>query len=294
MVETKKWEQLGIEDDFIFKKLMMNKELCKKILSEILGREVVDVTYPEYEKTINITRDSKAVRLDVYLKDEDSVYNVEMQNSMDYNLPKRSRYYQGVIDMDKLEKGCHYSELNKSYVIFICTFDYFKCDYYKYTFTNKCTEIEGMEMNDETTKIFLNSKGHLGDVSDDLKKFLDCVNGVYKSDEFSATIKKEVERIKSSEEWRAEYMNLHLHDMDIKYYSRQEGLEEGIQKGRREGLQEGRQEGLEEGKREGQLMLQQINKLNKILIAQKRLDDLEKSANDPEYQKQLLKEFGIE
>lgn len=272
MTEEKLWEQLGISDNFIFQKVMLNKELCKKILSEILGKEVVDVTYPEYEKTINITRDSKAVRLDVYLKDEeDSVYNIEMQNSADYSLPKRSRYYQGTIDMDNLEKGCHYSQLNKSYVIFICTFDYFKMDYYKYTFTYKCNEVDGLEMNDETTKIFLNSKGHLGDVGDDLKNFLNCVNGVYKTDEFSDTIKREVERVKNSEKWRTEYMTLYLHDQDIKYRSKQEGLAEGRQEGR-----------------------QDMNQLIKILIRENRLDDLEKSANDLEYQKKLMKEFGIE
>ncbi|MBD5088091.1 MAG: hypothetical protein HDT30_04645 [Clostridiales bacterium] len=39
------------------------------------------------------------MRLDIYIKDEENtVYNVEMQVKNKYNIAKRSRYYQGVID----------------------------------------------------------------------------------------------------------------------------------------------------------------------------------------------------
>lgn len=41
------------------------------------------------------------------------------------NLPKRMRYYQGMIDLNILEKGENYKNLKKSFVIFICTFDLF-------------------------------------------------------------------------------------------------------------------------------------------------------------------------
>ena len=57
--------------------------------------------------------------MDVYVKGEDqTVYNVEMQTTNTGELPRRSRYYQGLIDMDLIEKGEPYSKLNKSYVIF--------------------------------------------------------------------------------------------------------------------------------------------------------------------------------
>ena len=36
-----------------------------------------------------------------------------------------------------------------------------------------------------------------------------------------------------------------------------------------------------------------INKLNTILLAEKRYDDLEKSAKDIEYQNKLMKEYKI-
>ena len=49
-------------------------------------------------------------------------------------------------------------------------------------------------------------------------------------------------------------------------------------------------EGLKAGEEKGQ---ENINKLNTILLAEKRYDDLEKSAKDIEYQNKLMKEYKI-
>lgn len=48
----------------------------------------------------------------------------------------------------------------------------------------------------------------------------------------------------------------------------------------------GKRQGIEEG-------IQKINKLHKLLIEANRLDDLTRSTTDPDYQAQLLKEFGL-
>ena len=55
-----RWEELGLADNFIFQKVMLNEEFCKKILSEILGKQVEKVVYTQYEKTIDIRKDSKS------------------------------------------------------------------------------------------------------------------------------------------------------------------------------------------------------------------------------------------
>ena len=220
----KAWEGLTLSDNFIFCKLMMNKELCKKILSEILGKEVSRVEYPEYEKSIQARYDAKSVRLDVYLKGDDGiVYNIELQNIRRDSIPKRGRYYQDLIDLDLLEKGAYYKELNRSIVIFICTFDLYEMGYYKYTFTNKCNEVPGLEYGDDTMKIIVNTLGTRGEVSAELKEFLKAVNGVFSNSEFSDKIKMEVERIKRSSDVRREFMALYLHDEDI----RRDSLEQG-------------------------------------------------------------------
>ena len=81
------------------------------------------------------------------------------------NLPKRMRYYQGMIDLNILEKGENYKNLKKSFVIFICTFDLFGLGRHVYTFENRCIEDLELPLGDDTTKIILNTKGTLDDVS---------------------------------------------------------------------------------------------------------------------------------
>ena len=49
-----------------------------------------------------------------------------MQTASGFALGKRSRYYQANMDLDCLKEGEDYAKLKKCYVIFLCTFDYFK------------------------------------------------------------------------------------------------------------------------------------------------------------------------
>ena len=217
------WENLTLASNFIFCKVMMNKELCKKVLSEILGEEVERVEYPEYEKVIQARYDSKSVRLDVYIKGDDTVYNIEMQNIKKDSIPKRGRYYQDLIDLDLLEKGAYYKNLNKSIVIFICTFDLYDLGYYKYTFTNRCIEVPDLEYGDETTKIIVNTYGTKGDVSEELKVFLNAVNGRFSNSEFSDKIKEEIDRVKRSDVMKREYLAMYFHEEDIREQSLAQG-----------------------------------------------------------------------
>ncbi len=55
--------------------------------------------------------------------------------------------------------------------------------------------------------------------------------------------------------------------------------------------EEGRAEGLMEGRAE---IIAELNQLTICLLKAKRYNDLERAAEDIEYQKKLLKEFGIE
>ena len=95
-----------------------------------------------------------------------------MQKGKNKNLAKRSRYYQGSIDLDLITKGENYNKLKKSFVIFICTFDPFGRDRHLYTFENRCNEEYDLLLGDETSKIFLNTKAALDDVDEEMKEFL--------------------------------------------------------------------------------------------------------------------------
>ncbi len=137
--------------------------------------------------------------------------------------PKRSRYYQSMIDLDVLGKGKEYTELKQSYVIFICTFDPFKNKRKIYTFTNRCHEEAGLDLGDETTKMFLNAKGTVGEVDRDIDQLLAYIDGKTAEGDFTRDIAAEVEQVKQHDETRVEYMTLM---MELKQ-QRREGREEG-------------------------------------------------------------------
>ena len=59
-------------------------------------------------------------------------------------------------------------------------------------------------------------------------------------------------------------------------------------------MYEARMEGEKKGRKEGEIEGEsRVNKLNLLLLQSKRYDDLEHSAKDSDFQKQLMKEYGI-
>ena len=174
------------------------------------------------------------MRLDVYVEDETGrVYDIEMQceNEANNGLAKRTRYYQGMIDMELLNKGDVYDNLKPSYIIFICTFDAFAKGQPMYTFRNRCVEEDGLELNDEATKIFLNSKGDSEMLDPDVRAFLRYVDGKAAEGNFMKAVEAEVMRVKEHKETRREYMTYAMEIKRRELAKFQEGREEGRQAG---------------------------------------------------------------
>ncbi len=223
------WEELGISNDFLFGKVMRNPDLCRKLLQRILPELNIErIEYPETQKSIKEDMDARSVRLDVYIKDEQNVvYTIEMQTTDTRELPKRARYYQSMIDLQLIDKGESYSRLARSYIIFICPFDIFGRDRHIYTFENRCREDRDVLLGDGTTKIFLNARGKMDDVSRELKAFLDYVSGIKSDDAFVKELEAAVNEAKRNREWRHEYMTLAMRDIE----NRERGIEIGMEKG---------------------------------------------------------------
>ena len=138
---AKKFENLTIQSDFIFKKVMSRKRICIHLLEELLQIKIADINYIEAEKSLEPDYTSRGIRLDIIVEDDKNThYNLEMQVKNNKNphtkafvLPKRSRYYQALLDIDLLQQGQEYDLLPPTYVIFICVFDFFtKGNYAQY------------------------------------------------------------------------------------------------------------------------------------------------------------------
>lgn len=172
---------------------MRNPEICRELLQRILPELDIDrIEYQETQKSIQPDVDARSVRLDVYVK-------------------------------QLIDKGQSYKKLNQSYIIFICPFDLYGKGRHIYTFDNTCKEDTSIYLKDGTTKIFLNSKGKMDDISRELKAFLDYTGGKKPEDAFVKKLEEAVEKAKQNREWRHEYMTLLMRD--------QENLEKGMEKG---------------------------------------------------------------
>ena len=148
-----------------------------------------------------------------------------MQATDTKELPERSRYYQGVIDVDLLKSGQKYKDLKTSFVIFICVNDIFGNGLPKYTFENLCQEDPKIKLNDRAYKYFFISKNCDKILDERQKAFLRMVTSNKPSDDFTDRIKALVADAKRNTQWRKQYMEWERE----KTYIREDALEEGRQ-----------------------------------------------------------------
>ena len=203
-------QDLTLMNDFMFSVVMQQEQFCKPLLEYILKVKIRKIEYVKEQETIESSvPTAKSVRLDVYVEDEEgAVYDLEVQTTNKRNLGKRPRYYQSMIDIRVLEKGQDYKKLKKSFVIFICNYDPFGKSRYIYTFRNRCDEDNGILLEDEATKIIINTKGTIGDISEDLKAVIRYLDTGVASTEYTRALDAEVESVKSDEKVRMQYMLL--------------------------------------------------------------------------------------
>ena len=261
---AKRYEELTIADDFMFGKVMEDKKLCREVLECLLAHPVGELKDVQTERQFRYTTDGKPIRLDVYTRDRNHVYDAEMQNLNHQaveklELPRRSRFYQAAMDMDHLDKGKSYRELPEGKVLFICTFDPFGMGYVKYSFQNRCEENQELCLRDGTEKIFYNCVSSAEEVPEQLKELYDYIRTGRAENALTRKIEEAVGRARRNEEWRTEYMKELLHDDDVREEGRAAGLSEGLDRGRREGLSEGLDRGRAAGRRAAAINLKAMN-----------------------------------
>ena len=228
---SQQWEHLGICNDFIFCKVMLDEELLAELVRLILP----DIRFTKLEvqaqKTVEEGLDIHGVRFDIFCTDETGrVIDIEMQVLDTGHLPKRLRFYGSMADMQMLDKGIVYSKLHERIIIMICPFDLYGKGFHRYTFANICKEDKDLEMGDETTNIVLNAVGTADDVEGTLKEFLDYVAGKQSDDPFVKKVDEAVRKARANKEWRREYMTLVMRDLE----NQELGLERGVEKEQRD------------------------------------------------------------
>lgn len=222
--EEMAYEKQTIKNDFIFGKVMQDKGICTELIELLTGNEIGDDIIINAQKSVKVTNDSKGVRYDVYVDDgNNTIYDAEMQNK-DEELPKRTRYYTGMVDLNLLESGGSYKNLKNCYIMFICTFDPFEKNLCCYEFENYSIRDEHFSLGDGRKILLFNTKGTRVNVTQRVKEFLDYIETKKSTNSFTDKVDAAVNKARQNKEWRLEYMKTLLHDMDI----REEGREEAI------------------------------------------------------------------
>ena len=235
----KRWEDLTITDDFMFCKVMSDPDICKELLEILLHIKIERLVFQEPQKSFKLTSESRGIRLDVYVKDSNRVFDIELQTTNERNLELRTRYYQGVMDISELEKGEFFSNMKESYIIFICMFDPFGADMPIYTVKQTFAENDKLIFNDKTHKIFYNVKAFEKIANDvETKAFLEYLCKHQPTSKFTDTLERAVYRNRNNQNWRKDYMTL-AYNLSL---AAEKAFENGFSAGEERGISMGVQQ----------------------------------------------------
>ena len=119
MSKIKQLKDLNLLDRFLFSAVMEDEKSLESILEIILGTDIALKDKAQVAKELRRSPVNKRVYFDVYGEDvEGTVYDAETQKRNTGDLPQRTRYYNGMVDLNLLEPGEDYRDLKDTYVIF--------------------------------------------------------------------------------------------------------------------------------------------------------------------------------
>lgn len=230
-----------MSDFALFLSVMKNPRAYQCALSIFMEEPDIELAEVKVEQVILNKVGKRSIRLDAWAKSTDNrQFNMEMQNNTENDdVRKRSRYYQSMLDTPILKSGkeTRYKHLPSTVIIFITQEDIFGKDLAKYTFAECCREIECLELEDGTKKIFLNMTSKNG--SQELISLLQYMKetridnpNILVKDSRILELDNIVQEVKASEEWEAVKMSI---------------LEIGIERGTAIGIEKGTAIGIERG-----------------------------------------------
>ena len=240
-------DDISLANDLVFSEVMRQPENVKPFLEAVLEKKVAEITYIERQQDMKDGVNLHGVRLDVALADADETrYDIEMQTGHAYDLERRIRFYQSSIDRRTLEPAESYRQLRESYIIFVCTDDYYKRGLALYKRKSVIEGAEDIEYDDGSHAYILNAAFTVQNMNEPALEFLRYINAKknklsfdVSGNEYLTRIDRAVEDIKSDDRKVERFMTLAAKLEDVRFIA----LREGEEKGRVEGRAEGRAEG---------------------------------------------------
>ena len=233
--------QMNLLNRFLFNETVDDPNAYRAMVEILMEGHISLLNWTQTEKELRVSPDLRQVRLDVIGMDQDGeLYQLEMQQNNTYNLPKRSRYYQGQIDVSLLKPGSvDFNELNDLTMILVAPFDIFGYGLYRYTFEEYCYEVPGLKLNDGARRIFINTKGKNPEKFSreflDFMEYINTTTDAVAAKAKSARIRRIHERVSSIRQ--SEKMGVKLMQAwEEKIYDKMEARAEGLAEGRFEGI----------------------------------------------------------
>lgn len=277
--------------DFAFKEIMEDEKARTGFLSAMLGLNPGDI---KETRILNshlrkVHEDDKLGILDVrVLLNNDTQIDAEIQLSELRVWANRALFYISKMYTEQIEKGQKYDALQKCVSISILDFILFE----------KETEFYSSFHILEDTRHFLYTdkmEFHVIKLPKLPEALRDGCSSIELWAQFINAEQKEVfDMIAEKDPYiKSAYDHLQIISQDkqkrLEYEAREKAIRDHNQflfEAEQRGIEIGEQHGIEIGQR-------RVNKLHSILLRDKRYDDLARSADDPEFQEQLMAEFGI-
>ena len=244
---SKPWNELTIADNFIFCKVMENERICKGVLETLLGISVEHIDYLKTENPIENFYDSRGIRLDVYVKDSERIFNIEMQTGNYNDMLLRARYYLSSSDVATTKRRTKFKDIRETYILFICKDDPFGEGIPRYTKISKFLETDRISYDDKSRNVFYNCSAWEKEGNPEVRGVLKFIYGLKPDSSLALEMDEAASLAKQKSELEDEYMYF----SDILEDEKEEAREIGLAEGRAKGLEEGRAEGLAEGHAEG-------------------------------------------
>ena len=222
---------LPLRHKYMFGQVFQKPQICQLFLEELLGWSIEKIEYVDREKDITDSYFSRGVRLDIYIRNSNVVYNVEMQSDKDDALERRIRYYQSGIDREELKHGVPHKFLPETFIIFICNYDPLGHGYAVYHRQMLWDETQN-SYSDGTHAIVLNSHYTKGNASPAILEVLDYIrtndDGKEYSTDLARRTKEQVHQVRLDKELGGKYMLLELMMQEKRENGRMEMLVELI------------------------------------------------------------------
>ena len=260
---------LTLMDDLFMKVVLQDSKCTEFILQTIMNNAKLKLKKQILQKNLSNLHGHSLI-LDCLCEDEaNNIYNIEIQNNVSGAQPKRARYHAALLDMHSLKKGKDFTQLPRSYVIFITAKDVLHGQQQIYHVERMIQE-SGKPFSDESHIIYFNTSyidnSPLGKLAEDF-------HALETNKMHSPILSKRVEALKNFNAHQKGDQEMNVLLEQYRQKALQEGMEQGIEK--------------------GSLANKKAMKLMGLLAEEGRIEDIKKASVDQEYLQSLLLEFQL-